>query len=53
MTATVPSEGQMVIPLRIRQPFGPKAGNKLEFDETASILVDLRGGTVDGEHGTS
>jgi len=42
MTATITSKGQITIPLRIRQHLGLKAGDKLEFDETASILVARR-----------
>ena len=42
MTATITSKGQITIPLGIRKYLGLKAGDKLEFDETAPILTARR-----------
>ena len=42
MTATITSKGQITIPLGIRQRLGLKAGNVLEFDETAPFLKATR-----------
>ena len=42
MTATVTSKGQITIPLRVRQKLNLKAGDQLEFDESAPILTARR-----------
>lgn len=42
MTATLTSKGQITIPLSIRRHLGLKPGDKLEFDETAPILIARR-----------
>lgn len=38
MTATITSKGQITIPIKIRRKLGLRAGQKLEFDESASCL---------------
>ncbi len=42
MTATITSKGQITIPLAVRQHLGLKAGDRLEFDESAPILTARR-----------
>ena len=42
MTATITGKGQITIPLRVRQKLNLKAGDQLEFDESASVLAARR-----------
>lgn len=42
MTATITAKGQITIPLRIRQKFNLKVGDRIEFDETAAVLTARR-----------
>lgn len=42
MKATITSKGQITIPLRLREKFHLNAGDQLEFDENASVLVARR-----------
>ncbi len=42
MIATITSKGQITIPLSLRQKFHLNAGDKLDFDENAPILVARR-----------
>ncbi|MDZ4286827.1 MAG: AbrB/MazE/SpoVT family DNA-binding domain-containing protein [Prosthecobacter sp.] len=42
MTATITSKGQITIPLPVRQKLNLKAGDQLEFDETAPVLTARR-----------
>jgi AbrB family looped-hinge helix DNA binding protein len=40
--ATITSKGQITIPLRLREKFHLNAGDQLEFDENASVLIARR-----------
>ena len=42
MKATLTSQGQITIPLAIREKLGLKPGDQIEFDENATILVGRR-----------
>jgi AbrB family looped-hinge helix DNA binding protein len=42
MKATITSRGRITIPLRLREKFHLNAGDQLEFDENASVLVARR-----------
>jgi AbrB family looped-hinge helix DNA binding protein len=42
MIVTITSKGQITIPLSLRQKFHLKAGDKLDFDENAPVLVARR-----------
>ena len=42
MKATLTSKGQITIPLGIRQRLGLKAGQQLDFDETAPYLKAVK-----------
>jgi AbrB family looped-hinge helix DNA binding protein len=40
--ATITSKGQVTIPLAIRERLGLKAGDQIDFDEKASLLIGRR-----------
>jgi AbrB family looped-hinge helix DNA binding protein len=40
--ATITSKGQITIPLAIRERLGLKAGDQIDFDEKASLLIGRR-----------
>ena len=42
MKATISSKGRITIPLRLREKLHLHAGDQLEFDENASVLVARR-----------
>jgi AbrB family looped-hinge helix DNA binding protein len=42
MIATITSKGQITIPLAIRERLGLKAGDQIDFDEQASVLLGRR-----------
>lgn len=42
MKATITSKGQITIPLRLREKFHLNAGDQLEFDENAPVLIARR-----------
>ncbi|WP_367875214.1 AbrB/MazE/SpoVT family DNA-binding domain-containing protein [Luteolibacter sp. Populi] len=42
MIATVSSEGQITIPLAIRERLGLKAGDRIDFDEEPTVLLGRR-----------
>jgi AbrB family looped-hinge helix DNA binding protein len=42
MKATITSRGRITIPLRLREIFHLNAGDQLEFDENASVLIARR-----------
>jgi AbrB family looped-hinge helix DNA binding protein len=42
MIATVTSKGQITIPLAVRTRLNLKAGDQIEFDESASVLTARR-----------
>jgi AbrB family looped-hinge helix DNA binding protein len=42
MIATITSKGQITIPLAIRERLGLKAGDRIDFDETAPVLTARR-----------
>lgn len=42
MIATLTSKGQVTIPLAIRERLNLKAGDRIDFDETAPVLIARR-----------
>ena len=42
MIATITSKGQITIPLQIRERLGLRAGDQIDFDESAPILTARR-----------
>lgn len=42
MIVTITSKGQITIPLSLRQKFHLNAGDKLDFDENAPLLIARR-----------
>ena len=42
MIATITSKGQITIPLRLREKLHLKAGDQIEFDDSAPVLTARR-----------